>query len=48
MLIADAELLEANVNKLECLELEIWLLADISGGLGDYILAMEEGCYTWQ
>jgi len=52
MPIAGAELLEANVNKLECLESEIQLLSDISGEIGDYILArrkaMEEGCCTWQ
>jgi len=47
-LIADAELLEANVNKLECLESEIRLLADIPGGIGDYTLAMEEGRCIWQ
>jgi len=43
-----AELLEHKVNKLESLELEIRLLADIPGGISDYIVEMERGQCFWQ
>jgi len=41
-----AELLEHKVNKLKSLESEIRLLADIPGGISDYIVEMErERCF---
>ena len=43
-----AELLEHKVNKLESLESEIRLLADIPGGISDYIAEMERGQCFWQ